>query len=117
MPQKPSPALAQNKEALQGMAGVLYDELMAEIEPDLVTANIDGLEEKYKDETPAEAAARAERYNAAYEAFQKAMDERELLWADQFRRMQHEAIASTEKEDRDAEVADLEALDKTISSM
>ena len=41
------------------MAEQIYDMLMGDIEPDLLLANIPGLDEKYKGETDAEHKARA----------------------------------------------------------
>ena len=51
----------------------LYNELMWTIEPELTSGMIATLEAKYKNETPEESEARAERYNQAYEKFQKAL--------------------------------------------
>ncbi len=45
---------------------VVYDMLMQNIEPDLVTAQLPLLKEKYKDETPEQAKERAERYDKAF---------------------------------------------------
>lgn len=48
-----------------------YDLIMAEIEPELVSTQVPLLDEKYKDETPQQAAERTERYNRAFEKFQQ----------------------------------------------
>ena len=47
----------------------LYDEIMLQIEPDLVTDQIPLLEERYKDEPENERQARMERYDRAFDAF------------------------------------------------
>ena len=50
----------------------LYDEIMAKIEPELTTTQLPSLAEKYKNETPEQAKARAERYSKAFLAYEKA---------------------------------------------
>ena len=49
----------------------MYDQIMSQIEPDLVTAQLPLLKEKYKDETPEQAKARADRYNRAFAEYEK----------------------------------------------
>ncbi len=63
----PSTDDAQN----QQIAEQLYDMIMGEIEPDLLLANIPGLDEKYKGESDSEHEARMARYQKAYETFDK----------------------------------------------
>ncbi len=46
-----------------------YDTFMQSVEPDLVTKNIAGLDEKYKNETPEQRKDRSMRYNHAYNLF------------------------------------------------
>lgn len=53
----------------------LYDQIMAGIEPELVSTVIPTLKEKYKDEAPEQTTARAERYEKAYDRFDAAFDE------------------------------------------
>src|SRR3989344_2098739 len=47
----------------------IYDAIMQGIEPELLSANIPVLEEKYKNETPAEWEIRKRRYNDAFAKF------------------------------------------------
>lgn len=49
----------------------VYDSIMGGIEPELVTTVLPTLKEKYKDETPAAAKARAERYEKAFAEYDK----------------------------------------------
>lgn len=49
----------------------VYDMIMAEIEPDLTTANLPTLAERYKDETDEQKEERAERYKAAFIEYKK----------------------------------------------
>jgi hypothetical protein len=47
----------------------IYDELMAQIEPELMMESLPTLNEKYANETPQQAAERSERYDAAFAAY------------------------------------------------
>jgi hypothetical protein len=49
----------------------IYDTIMGWIEPDLVTAALPLVAEKYKNETPQEKKERTDRYALAYEAYDK----------------------------------------------
>jgi hypothetical protein len=96
----------------------LYDEMMAEIEPDLVSSAIDGLTEKYKDETDEQAADRADRYNAAYETFNARMMERRKEWDDMMHALKRKAFASLEKDDHEKEMSEgIADLDQQLASL
>jgi len=49
----------------------LYNSLMSAIEPDLPSTNIPLLEKKYKDETAEQHVARMERYQKAFDEYDK----------------------------------------------
>lgn len=49
----------------------IYDRIMGQIEPELVTAVLPTLKEKYKDETQEEAKVRAVRYQKAFAEYDK----------------------------------------------
>ncbi len=51
----------------------VHDALMGTIEPDLVSANLLMLKEKYKDETPEERKERIVRYKTAIQKYDKAV--------------------------------------------
>ncbi|TSC79004.1 MAG: hypothetical protein G01um101425_850 [Candidatus Peregrinibacteria bacterium Gr01-1014_25] len=57
------------------LAKQLYDILMADIEPDLLLANIPALDAQYAGETPEEHEARMKRYETAYKKFDAAFAE------------------------------------------
>lgn len=96
----------------------IYDEMMAEIEPDLVSTAIDGLADKYANETDEEAAARAVRYNAAYAIFDTRLVAQKKEWDDTMHSFKRRAFASLEKDDRDKEMADgMAELDQQLASM
>jgi esterase/lipase len=65
MPDNVAPDEAETKL----LAEQLYDLIMADIEPDLLLANIPTLDQKYTGETPEEHAARMKRYEASYKKF------------------------------------------------
>ncbi len=48
----------------------LYDAIMRDIEPELLTKNLTTLRERYKNETSEQKAARLKRYNAAFAQYQ-----------------------------------------------
>jgi protoporphyrinogen oxidase len=93
-----------------------YDELMAQIEPELVTGNLANLQEAYKRETPEQAAARAERYSKAFVSFDEKFKESVSSWDQQIAQFQRMALASTEREDRAAESAQLDSIDDALRS-
>jgi len=47
----------------------LHDAIMGAIEPDLLTSNIHGLDEKYEDESEEDKAKRMERYKKAFKKY------------------------------------------------
>ncbi len=55
----------------------MYDLLMEQIEPDLTSANIQSLDEKYADESAEDRRARLESYTIAFEIFKEALDDLE----------------------------------------
>ena len=95
----------------------LYDSIMAEIEPELTTAQINTLVEKYKGETPEEAKARAERYNKAFEEYEKRFAQTQQGWDASFKQYKHEALASAEKEDRTEDEKNLTQLEASLKSL
>ncbi|MDB4978270.1 MAG: hypothetical protein JWM56_456 [Candidatus Peribacteria bacterium] len=95
----------------------VYALLMGKIEPELMPDQIETLKEKYKDETPEQAAARSERYDKAfaeydaqYLAYMAALETKVKVY-------QRDAIGSVEKEDRRTEDSELTNLEAVISSM
>jgi esterase/lipase len=65
MPDNVAPDEAETKL----LAEQLYDLIMADIEPDLLLANIPTLDKKYEGESAEEHGARMKRYEAAYKKF------------------------------------------------
>ena len=73
----------------------LYDLLMGEIEPDLMSAVIPKLAKLYAGETPGEARARAERYARAFATFDERLETVLTFWRKGLRRMQAQAVPGT----------------------
>lgn len=94
----------------------VFDVIMGAIEPELTSAEVNLLTEKYANETPEEKEAREERYNRAYEEydrrfalFQKALDEKANA-------IHREAMHSVEANDRAAEQNDLANIEASLST-
>jgi hypothetical protein len=65
--------MAQNQNTHWVLA--MYDQIMGQIEPDLLTYQIPLLEKKYKNEKPEERAKRLEAYAKAFKIFDEAFKE------------------------------------------
>ncbi len=90
----------------------LYDQLMGEIEPELLAGNLPLLDEKYKDEPPAQAKARADRYEKAFAEYDKRLkaylgdlDQR----AHAYHRMALKSAEEKEKQDEDTHLHSIES--------
>ena len=94
----------------------IYDMIMQEIEPELTSYELPTLDEKYKDESPEAAAARAERYNKAFDAYYKRFYEYCSEWGGQFRSFQHAAMRSLEGADREEEHIELQAIESNFTT-
>lgn len=95
----------------------VFDLIMAQIEPDLVSTTVTTLDEKYKDETPAQAKARAERYVKAYEKYEEAyarftsfMNVRVAGW-------QHITIKRAEEKSNKTDASELSSLESDIQNI
>ena len=100
---------------IQSVSGdAIYDEMMGAIEPELISSQIDGLAEKYKNETPEEAEARKTRYNAAYAEYEKRLSEYLTQKQSEATSRKRKAMSSIEKEDRKVEDEQLSNLESSI---
>lgn len=108
--------LLQNLEELSVPNGQeLYDAIMSGIEPELTTAGLETLEEKYVNETEEEKAVRSAKYDAAFLEYDKRFQEYNDEWVARLRTYKRTAIASLEQESRETE--DKNALDTIESSL
>src|SRR3989344_2093093 len=99
------------KDALRGQW--LYDFLMKGIEPDLVTENLETIDAKYPHESAIDHDARMERYDRAFDEFDRVID----LIADQLVKeavdQRHEVqstLKEKEKTEREHDVTEAEHL-------
>ena len=94
----------------------IYDAVMREIEPELISTSLPTLNEKYKDETPVEKEARKERYNKAFAEYYKRYTTRIAQLEEQVRCYRKEAMRSAEAVNTELEQKKLFALENSMSA-
>lgn len=94
----------------------LYDMLMRSIEPDLMTGQIPLLDAKYKNETPGEAAVRAERYKKAFAEYDLQLSAYLAKLHAKAREYQSTARNSIEKDERTKERRALSDIESAIGA-
>ncbi len=94
----------------------LYNKLMAGIEPELLTQNLPTLEEKYKNESPEDAKARAAKYDKAFAEYEKQLAAYMSGMQRQVTTYKRTALQSAEAEDRTRDRATLQSLETEFSS-
>lgn len=70
----------------------LFDAVMAEVEPDLMRANIGTLNRKYQDETAGERSSRAERYAEAYLEWKSRLKKIVAAWKKEVMKYRNEVL-------------------------
>lgn len=95
----------------------IYDSIMAQIEPELTTAQLPLLKEKYKSETPEQAKARAERYQKAFKTYDSIYQEFVIEVDTKAHEYRKSALQSAEREESAKEAASLSGLEAAFSSM
>lgn len=97
-------------------ADAVYDLLMGQIEPELVSSVVDTLKAKYAGESPEQATARAARYSKAFAAY----DKRLAQYITDLHRVIHQyartAAKSLEVTGRTIDNAILQTLDTAMQS-
>jgi hypothetical protein len=106
----PTPPPANN----QLVAEQIYDLLMAEIEPELLLANIPVLDAKYAAETPEEHAVRMARYAQAYKKFDDALKTFKEDVNGRVKTAKRTSLKVAEAEGKAQEEAKLHAIDRTL---
>lgn len=98
-------------------ADEVYDVIMRKIEPDLVTATIPLLPEKYKGESEEDRKARFRRYDEAFKEYEKQFNE----WIENIKKKYEEARKKmrviAEKKTQEKEAVALEALESSFDSV
>ncbi len=95
----------------------IYDSLMSQIEPELVQANLDFLDEPYADETEEERKARYKRYSEAFVKYREAF----ALWSGELSKSIDEykkaVRAAAEEVDKEDQINALQGLEAQISTL
>jgi len=94
----------------------LYDMLMQKIEPELTTAQLPILKEKYKNENAQEARSRAKRYSKAFQEYYEQLEAYRQEWTIDLKAHRREAMASIEEDDHIQEEDKLDDLEASITS-
>jgi hypothetical protein len=94
----------------------VYDMLMGEIEPELVSTVVHTLKEKYTAETAEQATARAARYTAAFAEYEKQLTTYVADLNAAIRQYARAAAVSLETSGRSIDNALLETLDTAMQS-
>ena len=92
----------------------LYDSLMGAIEPELLTYELPNLAKKYVGETPSQAEARAKRYSAAFEKFDREMRAYMDKLNQSIRTYSRDAAASLEAFERKDEITAMGDMESQI---
>jgi Skp family chaperone for outer membrane proteins len=95
----------------------LYNQLMSGIEKDLTTDQLPLLDEKYKNETPDQAEARAARYEKAFAEYDKQLAAYLAQLEAKVRSYQNAARKSLEHEEHEKDEKELSGLEQAISSI
>ncbi|MDO8649461.1 MAG: hypothetical protein Q7R81_06815 [Candidatus Peregrinibacteria bacterium] len=91
-----------------------YDQIMGAIDPELTSASIPHLVEKYTAETDEERKTRAQKYVKAFTEYDRQAAERQNTWKQDLQRFKKEAFASTEQEVRKSEVQQMANLESAM---
>lgn len=97
------------------MAEQIYDMIMADIEPDLLLANIPGLDSKYAHESPEEHKERMKNYKRAYKEFDSKLAEFMGKIKKETRDSKREVMKTKEQKERHAEEAAMQNLEQAFS--
>ena len=115
MPTPTQDPMADNG-ATDADGAALYDSIMADIEPELIHANLPKMAPLLANDTPDQRKARAIRYSAAFEEYEKRFKERNADWAARFKTFKCSAMQTMEKEIQSQDQADFSTLESTILS-
>ncbi|MBP9773863.1 MAG: hypothetical protein KBD00_04520 [Candidatus Peribacteraceae bacterium] len=102
---------------IQMPAGVdVYDSLMGDIELELVSTNLQHLDERYPNETPDARKARYQRYDKAYAAY----DEAFKIWSQDFSQLvaktKRDILSSAEQQDKKQEEEAMAKIDAAFTA-
>jgi len=93
----------------------LYDQIMGQIEPELMTASLETLKEKYATETPEQKAEREKKYQKAFAEYERVYREYRNGQDMDLHRYQRSARASLEESSKAEEEKKMTNLESAIS--
>lgn len=97
-------------------ADEIYDRIMDDIEPDLVTANLPEIDSKYEGETDKEKKTRYKRYEAAFAEYEKRFKEWMAHLKRQFEQARKKLVKKAEAKSASQEAEKLEELEDMFAS-
>jgi hypothetical protein len=112
----PSVQTATGDDALPSGKDV-YNQIMATIEPDLLETSLEGLAEKYKDETREQKIARFTRYKSAFREYKRKFEAYALKVQAYLRTNKRVAMSSIEEQSHIHEEGVLNFIEKEITAL
>jgi hypothetical protein len=94
----------------------IYDSIMAEIEPELTSAERPRLREKYRNEAPEQSRERAKRYRAAFAEYKKRFTASMQALQTKVREYKREAMSTVENRTKSKEANALSSLEAAMSA-
>ena len=95
----------------------VYDRIMGGIEPELTNAQMPLLAEKYQDETPEQATARAQRYQKAFEEYDRQYAAYLENMDAQVRSFEKGLIDSVEQDDRGGDQSSITGIEAQMNAI
>ncbi len=92
----------------------LYNALMLEIEPELMTDMVPELEEIYAGETDEERKERGDRYAAAFELFAERFSKILDLWKEELHKFKEKALAEFQKKSTKEDAKHMADIERSI---
>lgn len=93
----------------------LYDTIMRDIEPDLLSSNVETLAVAYETQSPEEKAERADRYRQAFAEYERRLAQYQLQWDMQLSAYKRQAISYIEHQSQSNEAAELQNIESSIN--
>lgn len=94
----------------------IYDAIMREIEPDLVTSAIAGLTAKYANETAEEKQERLDRYRSAYETYDEIYADWLKKFKEQVSEFKKNAFATAQARSAEEDAKAMASLEESIDN-
>lgn len=93
----------------------LYNSIMGQIEPELLSVNLEAIPTLCANETPEQRTARVTRYKAAFEEYDRRFDEHCRMWDEQLHNYKREAIEYIENQAQVNDIAELQVIESSLT--